>query len=105
MLALSGYFTYCAIMTMTPTANKIDVYVPSINCFSCDEAADVVIPPVSAAADEVTCPLTPGVVPVVLVAVEPALLVLDVLTGLVAKPGDVSVLRSVCSTTGSGQKK
>ena len=88
---------------MTPTVNSTDVYVPSISCFPSDDAADVVTPPVSAAAlaapDEVSCPLMPGAAPVVLlasglgVAVELVLLlllllVLDVFTVLVAKPGD-----------------
>lgn len=87
---------------MTPTVNSTDVYVPSISCFPSDDAADVVTPPVSAAAlaapDEVSCPLMPGAATVVLalasglgVAVELVLLlllVLDVLMALVAKPGD-----------------
>lgn len=91
-------FAYCAIMTMTPTANKIDEYVPTISCFSSDDAADVVTPPVSAAAsapDE----LTPGVELAALLASG------FVLTGLVAKPGDGLVLHSAGLTTGSGSKK
>jgi hypothetical protein len=87
---------------MTPTVNSTDVYVPSIKCFPIDDAADVVTPPVCAAAlaasDGVSCPLIPGAATVVLalasglgVAVELALLllllVLDVLSALVAKPG------------------
>lgn len=86
-------------MPMTPTVNNSDVYVPTMNCVPSDDAADVVTPPVSAAAlapDEVSCPLIPGATLVVLlasglgVAVELVLLVLvlEAFTALLAKPGD-----------------
>lgn len=90
---------------MTPTANNTDVYVPSVNCLPGDDAADVVTPLVCAAV------FAPDEVPAVLLAVEPALLVLvlvlvlDFFTTLVAKPGDESVFSSVCSIVASGPKK
>lgn len=97
-------------MTMTPTVNNTDVYVPIISCFPGDDAADVVTPPVSAAPSapvEVSCPPMPDDAPVVLlasglgVAVELALLVLDVFTDLLAKPGDDLVLNHMCLVTAS----
>lgn len=98
---------YWASMAMTPTANNADAYVPSINCLPGDDAADVVTPFVSAAA------LAPDEVPAVLLAVEPALLVLVLVlvlvlgffTTLVAKPGDESVLSPACSIIASDSNK
>lgn len=103
---------------MMPTVNRTDVYVPSIICLpSVDDAADVVTPPVSAAAlaapGEVSCPLMPGDVPVVLlasglgVAVELVLLlvVLDVFTALVAKPGHLLALNPMFSFVTNGLRE
>lgn len=88
-------------MAMTPTANNTDVYVPSIDCLLGDDAADVLTPPVSAAA------FAPDEVPAVLLAVEPALLVLVLgfFTTLVAKPGGESVLSPTYSLMASGSSR